>query len=388
VSTHPWGYGTTMVTVPEMIRRTQQFALPPFIQRVEAWATATGLDVRIVPCGCGGGMRTVQPNRPGFAKPVFVGGEWRQSSFHLRQPFADGNEWYSAWDVVVAVPGRVHRAPTWAEIESAKPFGLHAFISGEPWHIQCVEMRGFTPWWNDGRKVPTMNWSFPGQPPAIVEPPLNSGAYSPPQNWWLFPLDGSKPRLGRGSKDASFIGHVRYLQDVISLYAGGNIARDGDFGPQTEGRVKDLQRTFDLKPDGVVGAQTWGVVDFLVARNAPKPPPAPTPKPPTTAFQSVSPVLYLVRPGDSPWKVGERVYASGKMGADLLGASLFKEHGHHIPIPQVAGRATTVQSGDGAYKLLARMKLERSQLTAFYAYNGGKERTLRPGDRVHVAVTG
>jgi peptidoglycan hydrolase-like protein with peptidoglycan-binding domain len=45
--------------------------------------------------------------------------------------------------------------------------------------------------------------------------------------------------------------------------AGGNIAVDGQFGQQTERRVKDLQGFFGLTVDGWVGGQTWGVVDML-----------------------------------------------------------------------------------------------------------------------------
>lgn len=56
---------------------------------------------------------------------------------------------------------------------------------------------------------------------------------------------------------------VRYLQAVIAAKAGGDITVDGYFGPQTERRVKDLQRLFGLTVDGVVGAQTWPVVDWL-----------------------------------------------------------------------------------------------------------------------------
>lgn len=58
---------------------------------------------------------------------------------------------------------------------------------------------------------------------------------------------------------------VAYLQGVILNRAGGGIVVDGKFGPQTEQRVKDLQSMFKLHADGVVGPETWAVIDFLAS---------------------------------------------------------------------------------------------------------------------------
>lgn len=70
----------------------------------------------------------------------------------------------------------------------------------------------------------------------------------------------NKPVVRKGAKG----GVVVYLQSVIDKRGGGGIAVDGIFGPQTERRVKDLQRFFKLAAvDGIVGPKTWGVVDFL-----------------------------------------------------------------------------------------------------------------------------
>ena len=38
---------------------------------------------------------------------------------------------------------------------------------------------------------------------------------------------------------------------------------DGRFGAMTEAGVKTLQQNFNLAVDGVVGPQTWDVVDAL-----------------------------------------------------------------------------------------------------------------------------
>ena len=94
-------------------------------------------------------------------------------------------------------------------------------------------------------------------------PPTPAG-YNPPTNWGLYPLDPSKPTVRKNSSGQ----YVTYLQDVIYFYAGGAIARDGQFGSQTEGRVRDIQRLFGLIVDGICGSQTWPYMDYLVAVNA------------------------------------------------------------------------------------------------------------------------
>jgi peptidoglycan hydrolase-like protein with peptidoglycan-binding domain len=38
---------------------------------------------------------------------------------------------------------------------------------------------------------------------------------------------------------------------------------DGRYGPKTESAVKDLQQRFQVTVDGVVGPQTWGIIDAL-----------------------------------------------------------------------------------------------------------------------------
>lgn len=59
--------------------------------------------------------------------------------------------------------------------------------------------------------------------------------------------------LRNGHKHAE----VRKLQLLLWGLASQNITIDGDFGPQTEGAVRNFQRYFKLTVDGWVGAQTW-----------------------------------------------------------------------------------------------------------------------------------
>lgn len=379
---NPWGYSTTLLDPDELERRTAPNVLPEFHRRIMAWARWSGLTVKIKPAGCGGGRRYTQPDRPGFAKPVFIDGRWWITSFHMLQEFEDGNEYYSAWDVVVVNPGGVHRAPTWDEAATALPFGIHFPVSGESWHAQCVEIRGWTTWYKNGRRLPDPNFNLPG---SVAPAPLPPGAadYNPPTNWWWFPLDKNKPTIRNGSVDTAFIGHVRYLQDFIWFYAGGEIKRDGEFGDETERRAADFQRFMGLDDDGIVGPKTWGAVDYVIALRA-------TPAL-STGVEQVSPCRYYLRRDDSPWRVGEIVYDSGRVGSELLPVSVFDEYSKpgrpvFLEIPTVKGVATKVLRGEGGYKILDRLGLGRDDIETFYDWNGGEDRTLHEGDLVHVPV--
>lgn len=86
--------------------------------------------------------------------------------------------------------------------------------------------------------------------------------------WGLWPLDASKPTLRAVDTyvDAREHEATRYLQGVLRRKAGQPIAVDGDFGPATDGAVRNLQRYLGMVVDGVVGPKTWAVVDMLAAR--------------------------------------------------------------------------------------------------------------------------
>lgn len=70
---------------------------------------------------------------------------------------------------------------------------------------------------------------------------------------------GTYPVLKRGSTGK----FVAWVQQTIKTKAGGGISVDGVFGPNTESRVKDIQRMFNLTQDGIVGPNTWKVITFL-----------------------------------------------------------------------------------------------------------------------------
>ncbi len=71
--------------------------------------------------------------------------------------------------------------------------------------------------------------------------------------------DQSHPVLKVGSTGLP----VRQLQSRMSAVGYDLGGVDGRFGQKTEAAVKQLQRERGLVVDGVVGAQTWDVVDAL-----------------------------------------------------------------------------------------------------------------------------
>jgi hypothetical protein len=154
---YPNGYGTARVSLDEMRRIHGPHMHPEFARRFFKYMEAkNGL------LGVGGGFRTTQPTKPGFAPDG--------KSFHQAQTFASGIVGYCAVDLVVGTGG-VHRAPTWSECADAPGFMLHTFVSGEPWHIQPLEIRGHATWVSDGRKDPVA----PYVPPVVQDPtPLPS----------------------------------------------------------------------------------------------------------------------------------------------------------------------------------------------------------------------
>jgi hypothetical protein len=186
VTLHPEGYGTAEVTIEQMVAKHGPKMHPEFHHRFFAWIESEGGRM-----GVGGGWRAVQPVKQGFAPPG--------QSFHESQKFASGVIAYAAVDLVHREPGKVHRAPTWAETASAKEYGLHTFVTGEPWHIQCIEMRGYGTWITDGRPDP---WPLlipgdqviPPPTPPTTELPMRYIAQPPAElagQPWLVVWDGA-----------------------------------------------------------------------------------------------------------------------------------------------------------------------------------------------------
>ena len=71
--------------------------------------------------------------------------------------------------------------------------------------------------------------------------------------------DQSEPVLRIGSTGLP----VRRAQKRMSLVGFDVGGVDGRYGAKTETAVKDLQQRFQVTVDGVVGPQTWNIIDAL-----------------------------------------------------------------------------------------------------------------------------
>ena len=71
--------------------------------------------------------------------------------------------------------------------------------------------------------------------------------------------DQSEPVLRIGSTGLP----VRRAQKRMSLVRFDVGGVDGRYGAKTESGVKDLQQRFQVTIDGVVGPQTWAIIDAL-----------------------------------------------------------------------------------------------------------------------------
>ena len=68
----------------------------------------------------------------------------------------------------------------------------------------------------------------------------------------------TRPTLSFGSTDED----VKYLQNVLNLTVAANsLVFDGEFGQKTKEAVMAFQKENDLDVDGIVGTDTWRIID-------------------------------------------------------------------------------------------------------------------------------
>jgi len=161
---YPTRYGTRLVSIEDLFQEHHVDKMhPEFARRLKCWLVAQGGNV-----GIGGSWREdgTQPDKPGFAP--------EGKSFHQYQKFASGLIKFSAVDLVVRNPGKVHRAPKWSEVPVqgsawAKEYGVHANVSTESWHMQCVEIDGWLGWSQAGSPDPVPNYPIPCKDFSLTE---------------------------------------------------------------------------------------------------------------------------------------------------------------------------------------------------------------------------
>jgi peptidoglycan hydrolase-like protein with peptidoglycan-binding domain len=204
-----------------------------------------------------------------------------------------------------------------------------------------------------------------------------------PAGYDAWPANDAKPAVSLGWHGDL----VTYVQKVIADQAGGRITVDGDFGPQTLGRVKDVQFVAGVATTGTVDWQgTWQFIDGLAGHDRTLPPPSSALG---TAVEDVPDGWYWMQRGDSPWAVAERVFGHGSRHAEFEPPNPaepgFAAADHAIRLPGVAGRTTTVTPGDVRRTLIERLHPDRawSDLAdRFVDLNGGEHRILMPGEIV------
>lgn len=99
------------------------------------------------------------------------------------------------------------------------------------------------------------------------------------------PSTGHKT-VQRGSKNDD----VKDLQNKLNTL-GYSLKVDGEFGPKTDGAVRDFQKSYGLVVDGIVGPKTWAKLDNLTSESA---------KP------STEPVYYTVKSGDTFGQIAKK----------------------------------------------------------------------------------
>lgn len=227
---------------------------------------------------------------------VGIGDSWRpfgsntsaaslaNRSFHQDQIFEGGKVYFCAFDLVVVggfteAGELITRAPTKEEVADSVLFGLHDMGTDESWHTGPVEIRGHQGWVNRGRQLPVPGFRFPDgsvTPPPIITPPVEppitppvEPPVAPPINPpSIFPegthmINVNVSTLKKGSTGR----RVEKLQAILNAnfteFKKDYLTVDGQFGPKTEQKVKDVQMFFHPLAgpvDGICGPKTWNVV--------------------------------------------------------------------------------------------------------------------------------
>ena len=131
-------------------------------------------------------------------------------------------------------------------LANASKYGFSWEMQSEPWHIRYIA----------GDKIPTAVLEF--EKSGIATP--STQPFDPANGKWGNYPTLSKPEQRLGAKND----FVKYMQGVMKFKAGqSTVTVDGNFGPQTEAALKNVQKFLGLTADGWVGPQTWKAIDYL-----------------------------------------------------------------------------------------------------------------------------
>lgn len=236
---YPWAYHNRLErTIDEIefeLKRRNYH--PEFLRRFLPWLESKGGHI-----GVGGHWR---PNPSDTSAASRAG-----HSFHQNQQYRDG--WFgpTAIDLVARTETGVWRSPRWDETPQSgtaesKQWGLHTFITGEPWHIQPIEIRGWWSWTLKLRPAPKENYPIPGE--WVPRPP------DPTPETETEAIVNQLPTLVQGAVGDD----VKRVQALLNTH-GARLQEDGHFGPNTHNTVKFFQGSNGLTVDGIVGRkETW-----------------------------------------------------------------------------------------------------------------------------------
>lgn len=192
------------------------------------WLIANSEELQIETINDYGGSRIWQADRSTPQDSSAGGGGWKAFS-------GEGTPWGDWLHIETTLAGWGNEAPIGLRPGLRLPGATDAAPLGE---CKCDEVQA----------AATPEW-----------PP-----FDPPRGLWgLWPL-AAKPALKVGLRRTPEVNDATlYLQGVLKFKAGQTVTVDGNFGPQTKKAVQNLQMFFKLKVDGVIGNQTWALIDKL-----------------------------------------------------------------------------------------------------------------------------
>lgn len=258
----PTGYGYSLVSLDHLHDHHVQHGMDPrFADRLFPWLengdgqVGIGAAWRRTPSSCSAASRAGH-------------------SFHQTQHFADGFRGFVAVDLVARNPGHKHRAPHVNEVpvqgsHDAQVWGVHVNVGTphtrgfEVWHMQPIEIDGYQSWHHAGSQRISANYPLPHGATHVRPAPVHMAQHHDTG------IPRHSMRMGSTGHEvqALQVGLRSFHHSMPHQVADpGN--PDGKFGSRTERALKGWQDSVGhIAADGQYGPQTeakWReVADFL-----------------------------------------------------------------------------------------------------------------------------